>query len=92
MRLQIPSASWLRESERERGEGRGESDGEGIPKRGGVLMGGGNPTFSLDLWMSALYTILPTANYYCPIYCSHKGCVSHWYWQPQLLNCAVLMM
>ena len=38
MRLQIPSASWLRESERERGEGRGESDGEGI--LGGVLRGG----------------------------------------------------
>ena len=47
------------ERERERGEGRGER-GKGLPSEWWWRGGEGVLTFSLDLWMSSLYTILST--------------------------------
>jgi len=63
-----------------------------VAEQGGKLDSKGQPSFSLDLWVSSLYSILSTANYYWLNSCSHKGCVSLWYWQPQLMNYAVLGM
>ena len=44
------------------GEGKFTADGE-FPKQMGNLRGTWADTFSLDLWMSSLYTFLATVNY-----------------------------